>query len=100
MVVSQLPLIRTAGDIPVLMPKWKSQLDPVLANFFSNGVQLTQVNLTTTPTVIPHTLGQVPKGWIVSDLNADSVVFRTAPLTSSNITLQATASCIVNLWVY
>jgi hypothetical protein len=98
--VSQLPLIRTSADLPVNAPRWKSLIDPMLANFFSNGVQLNQVALTTTPTIIPHTLGQVPQGWIVSDLNADAVVFRTAPLTSSTITLQATASCVVNLWVY
>ncbi len=29
--MAQLPLIRTADDLPVLMPKWKSQLDPLLA---------------------------------------------------------------------
>ncbi len=98
--MSQLPLIRVAADLPVSMPRWKSELDPILANLLLQGEQITGVSLTTTPTVIPHNLHQVPKGWLLADQNADAVVFRTAPMTNQSVTLQATAACVVNLWVY
>jgi hypothetical protein len=98
--MAQLPLIRTAADIPILMPKWKSQLDPVIAGSIASGVQVSHVSLSNTPTVVPHTLGQVPKGWVVSDLSDNAVVYRASPMTSSSVTLVATAPCVVSLWIY
>jgi hypothetical protein len=100
MVVAQLPLIRTADALPVLMPKWKSQLDPVIANLLLNGQQINDVDLSTSDTVIPHNLGQVPQGWLLADQNTNATVFRTQPMTNSSITLQATSACTVNLWIY
>lgn len=98
--MSQLPLIRTSADLPTLMPRWKSEIDPVLTNLILNGVQVSNVLLNTVPTVIPHTLGQTPVGWLLADLSASAIVHRVAPMTSKTVTLQATAPCTISLWVY
>lgn len=99
MVVALLPLIKSTDDVPVLMPRWKSQLDSILANQLLAG-QSTTANLSTTPTVVFHSLGRVPNGWIITDLNAAAEVYRPSPMTNTTITLQASAPCTVQLWIY
>jgi hypothetical protein len=98
--VAQLPLIKNPDDINVVLPKWKSQLDPILATRLVTGRQVMGVVLSTTATVIYHKLDRLPIGWVLSDQNASAVVYRTAPMTPTTITLAASAPCSVSLWVY
>jgi hypothetical protein len=98
--MAQLPLIRTLSDVPLLLPRWKSQIDPVLANRLLQGQQIQGLQLGTSPTVVNHSLGVVPQGWVLADQDADAVIYRTVPMTNKTITLQATATCTVNLLVY
>lgn len=98
--MAQLPLVKTAEDIPVVLPRWKSLLDPVLATRLVTGRQIMQVALDTTPTVVYHLLDRTPIGWLLADIDAAAQVSRTVPMNSTTITLVATAPCNVNLWVY
>jgi hypothetical protein len=74
-------------------------LRPVLQCPLLGGVQVSEVQVGTTPTPISHTLGQVPQGWYLVDLNANAQVWSTAK-DSRTLTLQATSACTVSLWVY
>jgi hypothetical protein len=91
----------------LMNPRLASILNPALTNLENlmnipmlGGVQLTGIVLVAnTPKQIPHKLGIVPTGWIISDLNADSVVWRTA-WTNQVITIESSANTTVSIWVY
>jgi hypothetical protein len=76
-----------------------SALSPVLGSLIVDGIQLSGLDLSTTATKINHKLGRLPQGWIVVDKNADARVWSTAK-TKSTLTLTASATCTVSLWVY
>jgi hypothetical protein len=63
------------------------------------GRAIESVALTTGATAVQHKLGRVPRGWFVTDIDAAATVRRTAWSTKT-LTLVASASCTVNLWVY
>lgn len=52
-----------------------------------------------TPVVLYHALGRTPVGWWVTDINAASIVYRSA-WDESSITLNASVNCTVSVWVY
>ncbi len=92
-----LPLLK---DFAMMLTQWKSRLDPVLANPIILGSQLTAVSLSTTATTVPHKLGRAQLGWFITDINAAATIFRTGDFNADNMVLTASASCIVNIWVF
>lgn len=74
-------------------------LNQVTKKVVIDGVQLTAISLATGSNRINHTLGRQPLGWIVTDINAAVVPYRTA-WDANTITLVATGSVTVNLWIY
>lgn len=74
-------------------------LNQVTKKVVIDGVQLTAISLTTGSNRINHTLGRQPLGWIVTDINAAVVPYRTA-WDANTITLVATGSVTIDLWVY
>lgn len=65
-----------------------------------DGVLLKNIALTGgTAKRIVHGLGRAPQGWILARQNANSVVWETTA-DSASITLQASATCTINVWVY
>ena len=83
--------------------KWKSQLDPILANPLTNGQLLTGVDLSNGTTVVNHKLGRKLVGWIIVGTNAAASVYdnqdsnQTPQLT---LILVSNAVCTLNLWVF
>jgi len=65
-----------------------------------DGVQLTDVVLSASDTLVNHKLGRVPIGWVITDKNAAETVFRNADYDSSHLTLQASGAVTVGIWVY
>lgn len=56
---------------------------------------------TGTPKEINHGLGKPIRGWIITDINADANVYRSASTTpNSTFVLNASANCTVSLWVF
>lgn len=99
--MAQLPLIKTSVDLPVLMPKWKSQLDPVLANILSNGQLIQGIILAAnTPLNINHSLGQLPNGWFPTDQTGFANLKRTQPFNTKTITLEASANTTISIWIF
>lgn len=74
-------------------------LRPVLQSAILAGVQVNDVELTTSPATVSHTLGRQPQGWLLVGQNADARVWSTAR-DRNILTLQASAACTVSLWVY
>jgi len=75
------------------------QVNNLLRIDITDGIQLTDVDLTTTEVEVPHSLGRRPLGYIVTKLSANATVFGTV-LNSSFIKLTSSATVTVDLWVY
>ena len=69
-----------------------------IANPFIVG-RILDLDLTTTATAFNHGLQQTPTGWIILDKNSNADVWRTA-WDERTITLDASASTTIKLWVF
>ena len=84
-----------------IFTRWKALLDPVLANTILQGNQISGVVLVAnTPFVVNHLLSRQMIGWFITDQNANAQVWRTQPLNSKTLTLEASANVTVNIWCY
>ncbi len=91
----QLPLL----PWDIASQKWKSIIDPVLANQLLSGQQITQ-KLAIGANVIYHSLGQNPTGWIVADKNAQANIYRSQPFNPKTLILTSDAVVTVSIWIY
>lgn len=71
----------------------------IRANPFSDGVFVTHEFSGAVIDKIPHGLGRVPIGWLVTDANAYWAIARTA-WDKNTITLDSFAAVKVTLWVF
>lgn len=80
----------------------KVAVDGVLSVPLLQGVLVTTVSLTTGTTRVAHNLGRVARGFFIVDATADVRAWRdaTAPASLSFISLKASASATVSLWVF
>lgn len=70
----------------------KSAVDPLLANSFVSGMQFIDATLAAaSATIVAHSLGRLPLGWLLVDKNATGDVYRTA-WTTTTITLYNTGA--------
>jgi len=95
-----LPFFKTpVKELDQLQTRWKQVLDPISDNVLLKGRIVGPVDLQVGSNVIDHLLGRQPQGWIITDLNANVGVWRTAwtPLT---LTLEASGPVTVALYVY
>lgn len=68
--------------------------DGVFVTYTSNGVADTE-------DTVAHTLGKVPVGFIVTDIDKGGVVYRSSALTSANLLLKCSAvSATVTIFVF
>ena len=94
-------------DWKLANPLWASSLNPVITNVNTlmnmpilGGVQISNIVLAAnTPKSIAHNLNAVPTGWMAVDINANSVVWRTA-WTNQTITLEASSNVTISIWIY
>lgn len=99
--MAALPLFPTGNpQLTLWQTQWKSQLDPVLANALVNGISLGTIALVTGNNVIPHKLGRMMQGWILTDQDAGVTIYRSNPLNTSTLVLNASAPVNISLWVY
>lgn len=81
-------------------PLWAAQLNPVLANPLSTMNILTGIKLAVGNNVINHLLGQQQQGWIITDINGASTIYRSAPFNELTLTLNSSAIVTVNIGVF
>ena len=94
--LSQLPI----GDPAAMQARWKSQLDPLLANDLVQGTLVSGVSLSSGDNSVTHKLGRAPKGWILTDINAAVTVYRSKDFSDTTLTLNASGTATVSLWVF
>lgn len=96
-----LPKIKNDDStLQLMQDKWASILNPVISQPLSSANILTNVELIAGTNVINHLLARKMQGWIVSDIDAASSIFRSSPLNDKTLTLDSSANCIVNLVVF
>jgi hypothetical protein len=93
----QLPLQTTFS---LLQTRWKSILDPVLANPMTNMSILKNVALGVGNNQISHLLGQTQQGWIITDIQGVSTIYRNKPFNGVYLYLNSSASVIVSIGVF
>ena len=99
--MSALPLQQTnLQALSLLQTSWKAILDPVLANPVTNLHILKNVILTTGTNVINHGLQQNQQGWILTDIQGASVIYRNAPFNKTTLSLSSSANVTVSIGVF
>lgn len=91
--MAQLPLNFDAA-------RWKSLLDPVIAAPMTGVSVLQEISLVTGKNVINHKLGTTLQGWFLTDQNAAAMIYRSAPFSSTTLTLTSSAPVTVNIGVF
>jgi hypothetical protein len=90
-------------ELMMLQTTWAQKLDPVLENQLINGLLLQSIYLTIGDNVINHMLGRKLTGWIITRKRSNSNIYDTQdnnPVPKLTLTLNASANCIVDLYVY
>lgn len=96
-----LPVFKDDNQNLMLMQnRWSSELNPVLANPFTNPSILKGVNLVVGSNTINHGLGAKLQGWVISDITAASTIYRSAPLNDLTLTLTSSAACTADIVVF
>lgn len=82
-------------------PKLSTALNPVLNLPIIKGNQINNVLLVANkPQAINHLLQRMPQGWFLTDIDANTAVWRTQSFNTNTITLEASANTTISLWVY
>lgn len=96
-----LPLFKSDDTaLQLMQTKWKSQLDPVLANPMTNISILKGVSLANGTTIINHKLGQKLQGWFLVDSTGAATVYRSAPKNDLTLTLTSSAAITADIAVF
>lgn len=93
-------------SLPLRLPtdqmqtRWKSELDPLLANPMNSILLLPPVTLKVGANVINHRLQQLPQGWLIVDINGPAQIYRSAAYTNLTLTLTSDAVVTVTIGVF
>jgi len=93
----QLPINLTDS---LQQTRWKSILDPLLANPLNNISVLENVSLIAGANTINHLLGRMMQGWLILDINGAATIYRSEPMSDITLTLTSSANVTVNLGVF
>ncbi len=97
----QLPLYQTAiKELSLLQTKWKSLVDPILANPMTNMSIIENVSLTSGNNQIPHLLDRMQQGWVIVDIQSAAAVYRYLPFNRNYLYLNSSATAIISLGVF
>lgn len=92
--------LSTRLDPDQLQARWASQLNPLLANPANAMSILDNVVLKIGNNVINHKLGKVQQGWIITDIQGVSSIYRSAPFNNLTLTLNSSAAVTVSIGVF
>lgn len=91
--------IKTADkDLSTVQSNVGQILNKVVKVSILDGTQI-EADLASGANIINHGLGRTPQGWIVVDRDSAATVYRTA-WDSATLSLTASATVTVQLWVY
>ena len=97
--MAQLPQNQT---LPQMQSKWKSQLDPILANLLIQGQLLSNISLINGTTPVNHKLQRIPNGWFLIAPKGNAIVYQAASQPNPTLTLSlvSNAAITTDLWVF
>lgn len=96
-----LPLFQSDDkNFSLMQSQWRAVLNPIIAIPMLQGLQLNDIVLNAGVNVINTRLSRKQQGWLITDIDASSQLFRSAPFNSQTLTLTASSPCTVSLWVY
>ncbi len=89
-------------DTQVLASAVDEYLLQLTPNPFLTGQLIKRLSLSTTSTMIPHSLNVVPQGWFLVRTDANQTVYEASstPFTTRFIHLVASGDCVVDLWIF
>lgn len=92
--------VDTFDDMSRLQDALGTTINKIVKKDVIDGAQLSNLSIGTAAVRISHTLGRQPLGWIVTDIDKNANIYRTA-WDSKTITLTSSAAATtVSLWVY
>ena len=88
--------------LPAMQTRWKSALDPLLANPMNDVSILKNVSLIDGANTINHYLGRVMQGWFIVDIQGAATIYRpnTKPFNSLTLTLISSAAVTASIGVF
>lgn len=99
--ILSLPIYRDDNQpFQLMQSRWSAELNPILALPILNGNMLNNISLAIGATVIPHKLGRKLQGWVITDINAASTIYRSGTLNDKTLALTSSAVCVVDIWVF
>lgn len=85
----------------LMQKQWASQLNPLLDNPIIQGFSISNISLVANvPITLNHYLGRQMQGWFITDINSNAIIWRTKPMNSQTLTLEANANTVVSLWIF
>lgn len=84
----------------LMNPILASTLNPIVANPANSSNIVKGILLKVGATVINHGLGRLMQGWTIVDVNGAATIYRSAPLSSTTLTLTSNAAVVVNIEVF
>lgn len=80
--------------------QWPQVIDPVVNNQLNQGQLIGPIALISGTNVINHKLGRNQLGWIITDQDAASSIYRNAVFNNLTLSLSSSAPCNISLWVF
>lgn len=94
-------LLSTKLPWELAQTKWSATLNPIIAVPILSGNQINNISLiANTPLVINHLLQRMPQGWFLTDITADTSVWRAAVFNKLTITLESSVDTTISFWIY
>ena len=87
-------------SLSLMQTQWAALINPTLNNPLNLANLLTDVSLIDGNTAIPHKLGRMMQGWIITDINGSATIYRRGPMNAVTLTLNSSAAVIVSLAVF
>ncbi len=94
--------MRLPFNIPwtLAQTRWGAIIDPIVSLPILQGALINNVNLVSGTNVINPKLDRMMQGWIITDTNNSVPIYRSAPMNSKTLTLTASGTVTINLWVF
>lgn len=93
--------LSTMLPLELMQTRWASTLNPLLALPIVAGIQIDNISLVSgVPMPVNHLLSRMPQGWIVTDIDSNAAVWRSAPFNKSTLVLESNDDVTISIWVY
>lgn len=86
--------------LDLMQDRWASILNPFLSRPTNRMSLVKNIPILNGVNVINHGLGEIPQGWIITDVNGIASIYRSAPFNALTLTLTSDADVTLSLGVF